>query len=204
MERPLVVGLTGGIASGKSTVARMLVRLGAQLIDSDEIARELVLPGGEAWHQIKKAFGSDYFHPDGSLDRKKLGRTIFAQPEARRRLNEIMHPLILTRLREDIDNACRAALASVIVVDIPLLFEVGADDLVDRILVVDLPVELQLQRLQERDGLTHGQAQQRLEAQISREERLARADDIIDNSRSLKETEQQIRRVWEQWEKEGG
>lgn len=179
----LVIGLTGGVASGKSTVAALFAARGAPIIDTDLIARELVAPGQPALAEIADHFGPEALNSDGSLDRRWLRRRIFADEAARRALEAILHP----RIRAEVQQRLEALRQRIppppyALVVIPLLVETGAyDGLLDRVLVVDLPEDLQLRRLMTRDGVEPPLARAMLAAQASRQARLARADDVIDN-----------------------
>ena len=185
---PLRVGLTGGIASGKSTVADMFEALGAVIIDTDVIAREVVMPGQPALDEIVEVFGRDVLAADGSLDRRAMRKRVFEDEPLRLRLEEILHP----RIRDETFRQASAAGGPYQLIVVPLLAESPLKDYVDRILVVDCDEEAQVSRLLERDTETIEQAERILAAQASREERLAIADDVIDNSRSLEETRRQV------------
>lgn len=186
--RPLRLGLTGGIASGKSVVADMFAALGAVIIDTDVIAREVVMPGQPALDEIRNEFGPDVIGPDGSLDRRAMRKRVFEDEPLRLRLEEILHP----RIRDETFRQASKAGGAYQVIVVPLLAESPLKDYVDRILVVDCDEDTQVNRLLERDAETMEQAQRILAAQASREERLAIADDVIDNSRSLEETRRQV------------
>lgn len=177
----LCVGLTGGIASGKSAVASLLADLGANVVDTDEIARDVVAPGQPALRAIAEAFGQDILAGDGDLDRRKMRERVFANATARKQLEAILHPLIRQELWRRVD----ASDNPIQVLVIPLLVESGLAASVDRVLVVDCPRQTQIERLLQRDAETPEQAERMLDAQASRESRLAVADDIIDNSGSL-------------------
>ena len=172
------IALTGGIASGKSTVAGLFAALGVPVIDTDVIARDVVEPGQPALAQVVEAFGSDVLAPDRRLDRRRLRERIFTDPDARRRLEAILHPAI----RAEMERQSGAAGGPYQVLVIPLLTEGKRRDHVDRVLLVDVPEELQIQRLMWRDGVSHEQAQASLNAQATRAERLAVADDIVRNT----------------------
>lgn len=187
-QRTWRVGLTGGIASGKSAVADMFAGLGVPVIDTDLIAREVVSPGSPALQEIAAAFGTDVLLPDGSLDRAQLRKIVFSEPARRKQLEAITHP----RIGVAMEAQCRQAGGPYQLVVVPLLIESGLDQRVDRVLVVDCPEELQLKRLMMRDGESAAHAKQVLAAQLSRAERLARADDIVDNSGSLTETRRRV------------
>lgn len=181
MERPLRIGLTGGIASGKSAVADLFAALGVPVIDSDVIARQVVEPGEPALEAVVDAFGPGVLAPDGRLDRPALRALVFADPDARRRLEGLLHPAIRARMAAEAATAGGPYQVQVI----PLLVEGGRADAVDRVLVVDCPEALQLERLAARDGESPERARAILAAQASRAVRLAAADDVILNDGSL-------------------
>jgi dephospho-CoA kinase len=186
---PFKVGLTGGIGSGKSTVAQAFVELGAGLVDTDKIARRLTAPGGEAMPLLAAVFGADILADDGSLDRVRMRQKVFADQAARRRLEDILHPLIHARAQTEIE----AARAPWLLVDIPLLVAVGRKTYaLDRVLVVDCPEALQIERVMARSGLAEAEVAAMMAAQSSRAERLAIADDVIDNSGSRAELSSRI------------
>ena len=189
------VGLTGGIGSGKSTVAQMLQARGAVVIDADAIARELVEPGEPALHALVDEFGDSIIAADGSLLRGRLASVAFATPDGTARLNAIMHPLIAAESRRRIDRAAEAG-AHVVVYDMPLLLETGQRDVVDLVVVVDVPVETQVRRAVDLRGLEEADVRRRIEVQLSREERLAAADVVIDNSGSVIHTREQVDVLW--------
>jgi dephospho-CoA kinase len=177
----LVIGLTGGIGSGKSTAADALAARGAGVIDTDRIARELTEPGDPCLARIAATFGAEVIQTDGRLDRDALRRLVFDDPDARRRLEGILHPRIKERMLERL--AVLDAPYAVLV--IPLLFETNQQNLVDRTLVVDVPEPIQIERVRQRSGLAEADILCIIASQIERTERLARADDIIDNSNDL-------------------
>jgi len=177
-DQPYRVALTGGIASGKSTVADLFAALGVPVIDTDVIARQVVEPGQPALAKISATFGPDVLDADGRLDRRRMRERIFADPDAKRRLEAILHPAI----RAEMERQSMAAQGPYQVLVIPLLTEGGRRDHVDRVLLVDVPEELQIQRLMMRDGVSHEQAQASLNAQATRAQRLALADDVIRNT----------------------
>jgi dephospho-CoA kinase len=173
------VGLTGGIGSGKSTVADLFAELGVPVIDTDVIARELTVPGSAALEAIHSAFGDEVIRPDGSLDRAALRRLVFADADARHRLESILHP----RIRQAVEQVRAGLSASYILLVIPLLVETdGYRDLLDRVLVVDCPEELQITRVIARNGLARDEVLPIVAAQARRSERLAIADDVIVNT----------------------
>lgn len=187
----LTIALTGGIGSGKSTVADRFARLGVPVLDADALARALTAPGEPALEEIRAAFGAKVIQPDGGLDRAALRRVVFADETARRRLEAILHPLIRARMLAWLGEV-RAPYAVLV---IPLLFETGQTDLADRILVVDLPEEEQVRRVQTRSGLDEAEIRRILATQAARAERLAGADDRIDNSGGLAALEAQVERL---------
>lgn len=194
----LVVGLTGGIAAGKSAVSGLLSETGVPIIDADQLARDVVVPGSAGLQAVVEAFGAAYLTESGSLDRKALGRLVFADRDALRRLETILHPRIRRAARDRLADI-RAAEAAVAVVDAALLLEMGMDRLCDRIAVVDVPEGVQLQRLMQRDGLSRSEAMQRVQAQMTRAERLARADDVIDNSGTPRALGARVDALLAQW-----
>lgn len=187
-DSPLRIGLTGGIASGKSTVADMFTDLGVPVIDTDVIAREVVRPGKPALEEIREAFGDAVIAADGTLDRPAMRAIVFGDDAARRRLEAILHPRIGEATREQAD----AAGGEYQVIVVPLLVGSSLRTFVDRVLVVDCDEEIQVSRLLARDAESEAQARRILAAQSSRDERLAVADDVIANDGDLDETRQQV------------
>ncbi len=174
----LVVALTGGIGSGKSTVADLFAASGAGIVDTDVLSRELTRPGSPAVGEIAAAFGRQVIQPDGTLDRAALRALVFAKPAARKDLESILHPRIRALMLERL----RALDTPYAMLVIPLLVETGQHTLADRVVVVDVPENTQVERVQRRSGLTEAEVQRIIASQASREERLACADHIIDNS----------------------
>lgn len=174
----LCVGLTGGIASGKSTVGQLFVELGIPLVDADQVARDVVAPGSSGLHAVIAHFGPSFLTADGQLDRRQMRETVFAEPHKRQQLEAILHPLIRQALR-DWRDALRGDYGLLMA---PIMQQGGFDALTDRMLVVDVSRAVQKQRLMQRDDIDATLAEQMLQAQSSREQRLARADDVIDNS----------------------
>lgn len=189
----LRVGLTGGIGSGKSEVSRRLVAHGAVLIDGDLIAREVVEPGTPGLAAIVEEFGADVLLPDGTLDRPRLGAIVFSDEGRRAALNAITHPLIGRRSQELFEAAAPDA---IVVYDMPLLVEGGLAALHDVVVVVDVPVETQLERLVARRGMSEADARARIAAQATREQRLAVAGIVIDNSGPLEALDARVDQVW--------
>lgn len=193
----IVVGLTGGIASGKTTVAEALRREGAAIIDTDEIAREVTAPGSPALDEIVEAFGRDMVSSGGTLDRRRLGSLVFCQAQARRRLEEITHPRIRAEMIRRLDELRRQPQPpAVAVVVIPLLYESGSERDVDVVVVVTAPPEEQVRRLMTRDGLSRDEAQARVSAQMPTQEKAQRADFVIDASGSIEETQSEAAKLW--------
>ena len=177
----LVLGLTGGIACGKSTISQTLSELGAVIVDGDLLSRELTADGGAALPDIRAAFGDGVFHPNGTLNRRALGAVVFADDTVRDKLDAIMQPLLLTLILRSIEDA-RLSGAAVCVLDMPLLYEKDLDRLCDRVWCAYIPQETQLERLMQRDGFTPEEAENRLRSQLPAEEKAARADVVIDTS----------------------
>ncbi|MDI6870938.1 MAG: dephospho-CoA kinase [Bacillota bacterium] len=195
------LGLTGGLGSGKSRVAQALQELGAAVIDADQLAREAVAPGTPGYRAVVEAFGREYLAADGSLDRQKLGRLVFADESARRRLEAIIHPEVIRLMRARVEALERAG-APVVVLEVPLLFEAGLENEVDKVVVVDAPEEVRVARVAARGSLTAGEARQRLAAQLPLGEKVRRADYVIDNSGRWEETQLQVERLWEEIRRE--
>jgi dephospho-CoA kinase len=191
----LIIGLTGGIACGKSVVADAFVTLGAGLVDTDRIARDVVAPGTPGLREIVREFGPGALLPGGELDRAGMRRRIFADPASRSKLEAIMHPLIRARTLEEL----RALCAPYAVVAVPLLLETGFAEMVDRILVVDCAPETQLERLMRRDRLGADEARAIVAAQIDRAARLDAADDVIDNDGDLEACRAQVAELHERY-----
>jgi dephospho-CoA kinase len=193
-----VIGLTGGIASGKSVVARRLAEHGAVHIDADELAREVVEPGQPALAEIAREFGADVLDADGRLDRAALASIIFVDPERRAVLNAITHPAVKQRARELMDEAEARDPDAVVVYDVPLLVEaqVDADHAFDLVVVVNASTETRIRRLVELRGLSRDEAVHRLNSQVSDTERLAIADIVIDSDGTIEETLQQADSLW--------
>ncbi len=192
----MVLGLTGGIASGKTTVAQAFQAMGAVVVSADLLAREVVQPGANVLQQIAVHFGRKVLREDGTLNRQLLGDIIFNDPQARLALNKITHPAIAELAGKRLREAEQAG-ASLVVYDAPLLFEAGADRQVDKVLVVKVDAEIQLARLMARDGIDRQQALARIESQMSQGEKIARADFVVDNSGSPQETLDQVRSLVE-------
>jgi dephospho-CoA kinase len=189
----LLVGLTGGIGSGKSTVSAMLAERGAEVVDADQIAREVVLPGQPSWHKIRDHFGPGVLRPDGSVDRTALAEIVFGDQGKLGLLNEITHPPMFERIADRLERARDRDV--IVVLDAALLIETGLAQRVDVLLVVDLPEEVQARRL-EAKGMPAEQAWARIASQLSREERLVHADLVIDNSGTVEELAERVDEAW--------
>ena len=190
----IVIGLTGGIGSGKSEVSRMLKEFGADIIDADRVGHEAYLQNTETYDKLVAEFG-DILQTNGEIDRKKLGARIFAEPEARERLNAIVHPRMYAMIEERIQRL-RERGATAVVLDAAILIEAGWDSLVDEVWVVAAPEETVVQRIGQRNGLPAEQVRQRIRAQITSEERARHAAVVIDNNGGLDELSAQVREVW--------
>ncbi len=194
----LILGITGNIAAGKSLIAGAFARKGAALVDADQLAREVVAPGSPVLQQLSAQFGREILFENGSLDREQLAGIIFADEQARDALNRITHPAIARLAVERLQQLKRTSGIPLIVYEAPLLFEAGAEGRVDKVLVVKIDPEVQLQRLMERDRLAEAAARQRLAAQMPQTEKLARADYVIDNSGSVAAALRQVEQLWAQ------
>jgi dephospho-CoA kinase len=188
----LLVGLTGNIATGKSTVARMLVDLGATVIDADVVAHEVIRAGGPVYAEVVDAFGTEVVGPDGEIDRARLGAKVFAEPEAMRRLEAIVHPAVLAEVAQRV-----AAARSTVVVEAIKLIEAGMAEGCDSLWVTTCPAAQQVRRLTDERGLSCEEAERRVCAQPPQEEKLALADVVIDTSGDLAETRAQVQTEWE-------
>ncbi len=195
----LILGVTGNIASGKSSVVKELARRGAAVLDADQLAREVVESGSSVLKKLVKLFGTEILQQDGTLDRDRLGQMVFADVKVRAMLNQIMHPEIAKKSVERLQKLKGTPDFPLIVYEAPLLFEVGAERRVDKVLVVKIDPEKQLERLMARDRLSEERAQQRIAVQMPQQQKLERADYVIDNSGSVTETLKQIDTLWPQW-----
>ncbi len=190
-------GLTGGIATGKSTVAGFFRELGAEIVCADEAARAAVRRETPAWEEIVAAFGREILGPDDELDREEMGRRVFSDPISRRRLEEIVHPRVFRWMGERISEIRKRNPDAVVIQDVPLLFESGMEARLRPVLVVYAPESVQLKRLMERDGRSEADARARIDAQMSIEEKRRRADRVIDNGGSPEETRRQAAEIFE-------
>jgi dephospho-CoA kinase len=192
-REPYLIGLTGNIATGKTTVGRMLVDLGAELIDADKVAHQVMRPGGRAYDSIVDAFGESVLQADGSIDRRALGEIVFNDPQLLLRLESLVHPPTIAAIEERI----RESAAPVVVVEAIKLLESGMAERYPALWVTTCPPEVQLERLVEGRGLSREDAWERIRAQPPQSEKIARADVVIDTSQTLEETRAQVIRSWE-------
>ena len=191
----VVIGLTGGILSGKSTISGMLAEKGAVIIDADRIGHEAYKPGTGAWQELRDAFGDGILTVNGEIHRERLGEIVFADPDALVRLNRIVHPRMREMVREEIDRLKGEGVA-VVVLEAPLLIEASWTDLVDEVWVAVAPEQVVVKRLKERGGLSEEQARARIRSQISTEERAKHADIIIDTDCELSEVRARVDELW--------
>lgn len=195
----LIIGLTGGIASGKSTVANMMKEYGIPIIDADLIAREVVEVGEEAYTKIVETFGEDILLPDKSINRGKLGAIIFQDETKRLKLNSIVHPAVRKKMLEKKEQYIKEGYQT-IVMDIPLLFESKLTSLVDKILVVFVEQDIQIARLKERNHLSDDDAKLRISSQMSLYHKVTLADEVINNNKKLEHTRKQLEDILRKWE----
>lgn len=191
------IGLTGSIATGKSTVTNMLKELGAFVIDCDKTARDVVAPGTRGLAKIEEAFGKEAIAADGSMDRVYIGDLVFRNPEMKKRLENILFPLIFEALNEELLRLEREGATPVVFLDMPLLYEVKYDSYVDEVWLVYVPFEVQLSRLMKRNGYTKEEALLRIHSQMSVDKKKSLAQQVIDNSGTLEDTKEQVRSLWE-------
>jgi dephospho-CoA kinase len=195
VRRFLLVGLTGGIATGKSTVSAMFAHLGARVIDADLLAREVVMPGQPAHEAIVREFGPEVVQADGHLDRKRLGDIVFADPERRKRLEALTHPAIRRRQERILSVLDEEAFEGLVIWDAALLIESGGAKGMDRVVVVLTDPDTELRRLMARDGTDEAAARRRIASQMPVADKARQADHVIDNSGSRADTERQVREV---------
>lgn len=193
-----LIALTGGIASGKSTIAARLEEHGAVVVDADQVVRDVQAAGSPVLQQMADVFGVDILLPDGSLDRASLGARVFGDTDALKRLNAIVHPAVRAESKRRMDEALGQDPQPVVVYDVPLLVEARVDDPWELIVVAHAPTELRLRRLVELRGMDESAAQDRIDAQVSEEKRLAIADVVIDTASTLDHTRDQVDALWKQ------
>ena len=191
-NRPYVIGLTGGTGSGKTTAALALEECGAYRVDADAISRSLTAPGGKALGAIREAFGDPFFAPDGSLDRRAMADAVFRSDEERRRLEGILHPMVRAEMEEEILSAGRRGLPLVLL-DVPLLFEAGMEEMCDETWAVTCPVQERARRVMLRDGISYERAMERIACQMSDGERARRADRTLANDTTAEEFAEKAR-----------
>lgn len=191
-----VIGLTGGIGSGKSTVSRFLAELGAVVIDADKVGHQAFLPGTKLWQEVVAAFGEGVLGAGGEIDRKKLGEVVFNSPELRSCLNEIMHPAMYDMVKAQIDDYRRRGVA-VVVLEAPLLIEAGWTPLVDEVWVTVAPEETVLKRLERRSGMSGADSLARIRSQLATEERIKHADVVINTDCTLDELRAKVKELWQ-------
>ena len=192
----IVIGLTGGIGTGKSEVARIIQDLGAVLINADQIGHQAYTPHSEIWQEVVKAFGEEILQPSGEIDRKKLGSIVFAGPDQLTRLNQIMHPRMARMVAQQIEELGEQG-ADVVVVEAALLFEAGWDSLVSEVWSTESPEDQVIERLQSRSGLSQEEAKKRIDSQMSAAERKSRSQVVVDNSGDLVELERVVLDIWD-------
>jgi len=197
----LIVGLTGGVASGKTAASQVLKEEGAYIIDADQIARELVQPQKPAWNELIRAFGKEILQEDGSIHRKKLAEKVFADPKQRKRLNQILHPRIKEEMGRRTKEIGQKDPEAIVVIDAPLLVELGDHYEMDKLIVVTSTQTQQIERLKERDGIGPEAALKILSSQMSLGEKVKLADFIIGNEGSLEETKKRAREVFKELKK---
>ena len=196
----LIIGLTGGIVSGKSTVASMFKDLGAKIVDADKLGHSVILPNKPAWKKIIKIFGKDILQNDLTIDRKKLGKIVFTNQTLLKKLNEITHPEITKMIKKEIDSAKNNThnQEKVLIIDAALIYEAKIDRFMDKIIVVYIDKDEQIKRLIKRNNLSKDEALQRVRSQIPMEEKAKIADYVIDNSSSLDKTKEQVEKIWQE------
>jgi dephospho-CoA kinase len=196
----LKIAITGGAGSGKSTVARMFKELGAQVLDADQIARDAVAVGTPAWQELRRVFGEDFFNLNGTLNRSRLAEKVFTDPEARRRLDALIHPLVAQGLQNQVAELERQGV-NLVLVEVPLLFETGRERSFDLVIVVAASKVDQIRRLGSRDHRGEEEIEGILQAQWPLADKVARADYVVDNSGELSSTQQQVKNLWEKLQK---
>ena len=192
----IVVGLTGGVATGKSTVAKMFKHCGAVVIDADELARDVVKPGKPAWHEIVSTFGKTVLNPDRTLNRQAIGAIVFGNRVKLRRLERIIHPRVARQQAKLTRQAARNDPKAVVIYDVPLLFEVGIDKRVDKIIVVTADQETQIARLKKRNGLSRAEALRRIRSQMPLAKKIQRTDHVLHGTLSRTSLRRQVGRLF--------
>lgn len=191
----LVIGLTGGIGTGKSEVTRMLEALGAEVINADQVGHEAYKPDSESWQEVVQAFGEDILQPNRDIDRRKLGAIVFGDPDQLAKLNQIMHPRMARIVSNQLESLRRKGV-KVAVVEAALLFEAGWDSLVDEVWATDSPVETVIERLGARNGMSAEEVLKRVDSQMDRSERLRRSQVVVDNVGDVAKLESTVEKLW--------
>ena len=194
----VVIGVTGGVGTGKSTVTHMFKQLGAVVLDADSIAHQVMEPKRLAWRQVVRAFGEGILNDDQTINRAQLATRVFADAEARARLERIIHPHVLREIRQRLRRLARSRRIKAAVLDVPLLVEAGAHRLVDALVVVTAPPDIQRRRIRERRGWSAEEAESRIGAQWALSAKAALADHVIDNGNGVDATRTQVKRIWKQ------
>jgi len=195
----LIVGLTGGIVGGKSTVASMFKDLGAKIVDADKLGHSVILPHRPAWEKIIRLFGKDILRNDLTIDRERLGKIVFTNQTLLKKLNEITHPEIIKMIKKEIDLVKNTTYnqEKILIIDAALIYEAKMDRLMDKIIVVYIDEDEQAKRLVKRDNLSKEEALQRIKSQMPMKEKVKMADYVIDNSNSLDKTKKQVETIWQ-------
>jgi dephospho-CoA kinase len=194
----LNVGLTGGISTGKTTIARMLLEKGACLIDFDALAHDVQLPETDVWREIVETFGQDILAPDNTIDRNKLGAIVFSDPTKLQRLNEIVHPAVFREWQKRLQQIESVQPDAIVLSDIPLLIEIGAQDRVDMVLLVYISIDEQMERLIQRNGYSREYAEKRISSQMPIEKKVQYARIVINNQGSLDQAKVRVENVWQE------
>ncbi len=198
MKSMKLIGLTGGMGCGLTTVAGFFKQLGAEVISADEVARDLTKPDAEGWRLIREVFGGGYFFPNQELDRRKLGRLVFDQPAELKKLNACLHPLIVSEIKKRV--AAWETDSGVVIIEAPLLIEVGLDGIVDELVVVGAPLATRLERLVKRDQVERAEIKKRVDAQMPLTRKTAMADTVIKNTKSINILKEEVEKKWQEWQ----
>ena len=191
----LVIGVTGGIGSGKTEVCQRLAALGLKVLNADQIAREISESDPEVRNALIMYFGEGILNSDGLLNRRKLGELVFSNEAARRQINQIIHPRVLQQISQEIEACRRAGDCWVVIIEAALIYEVGMEKSLDGVVVVDAPVQARIDRIRQRDGLTRQEIENRIKSQMPLEEKVKRADFVVDNSGSISDLEQKVKEL---------
>ncbi|MCP4231488.1 MAG: dephospho-CoA kinase [bacterium] len=194
----MIIGLTGGVATGKSLVSGFLSELGACIIDADMIAREILLPGEETYQKVVEAFGIDITLPGGEVDRKTLGATVFSDPAKRKLLDPLTHPEIIKRMKEEARTALNEDPARLVIFDAPLLIEAGLHNCVEKVVVVFAEVKDQIDRLNKKEGFAEAETLARIQSQLPMEVKVGHADFVIRNTRGIEELKEETKKLYEE------